>query len=65
MWKQDAQRLVENYYRASNALMNIGTTEFLPKELKDICLNASRATVKIIDYVNEHKDEIYKEPNEK
>lgn len=63
MWKQDAQRLVENYYRATNALMAIGTTEHIPDELLQICLNASRATTKIIDYVNEHKEEIYKEPS--
>jgi hypothetical protein len=63
MWKQDAQRLVENYYRARNALTNIGTTEHIPDELLQICLNASRETIKIIDYVNAHKSELYKEPS--
>jgi hypothetical protein len=65
MWKQDAQRLVENYYRAKNALIDIGTTEHIPNELLQICLNASRETTKIIDYINEHKEELYKEPSEK
>jgi hypothetical protein len=45
--------------------MGIGSTEHIPDELLQICLNASKATTKIIDYINEHKEEIYQEPSEK
>ena len=63
MKNKDVQKIVENYYKASNALMNIGTIEGIPKELRNICLNASSATVKIIDYVNKHKNELYEKKN--
>ena len=49
--------VVQNYYTASNALMSIGTTENLPTELRNICIQASNSTSKIIDYVNKHKEE--------
>ena len=50
----DRKSVVENYYRASTALMEIGTTKNLPCDLKEICINASRATIQIIDYINNH-----------
>jgi len=48
----DRVSVIENYYRASNALMAIGIMENAPSQLKDLALDASRATVKIIDFVN-------------
>ncbi len=48
--------VITNYYRATNALMEIGIIEDLPEELKDITLDASRATLKIINWVNDNKD---------
>lgn len=50
--------VIENYYRASNALMNIGTMEGISEELRDICAKASNATYKIIGYVNDNKDKV-------
>ena len=58
------QQIVENYYRASSSLMNIGTTEGIPEELRQICINASAETVKIIDYINDHKHDLYESENE-
>ena len=49
--------IVQNYYTASNALCIIGTTENLPEELRNLCIQASNSTSKIIDYVNNHKEE--------
>lgn len=63
MKNKNVQIIVENYYKASNALMNIGTLEDIPKELKTICLNATSATLKIINYVNEHKEGLYEKKN--
>jgi hypothetical protein len=48
----DRVKVIEDYYRASSALMRIGTTTGLPEELKQLAINASSATVKIIDYIN-------------
>jgi len=48
--------IIENYYRASTAIMNIGTIEGIPKELENICINATRSTVKIIDFINDNKE---------
>lgn len=48
----DRPTIIENYYRASTALMNIGTAENIPNELKDLAIKASAATVKIIEYIN-------------
>lgn len=64
MKNKDVQQIVENYYRASSSLMNIGTIEGIPAELKEICLNASAATIKIINYVNDHKHELYESKKE-
>lgn len=49
--------IVKNYFKASSALMNIGITENIPGELRALCVKASKATSKIIDYVNKHKEE--------
>jgi hypothetical protein len=48
--------VVTNYYRASGALMEIGTTKDIPEDLKKLCINASVATTKIIDYINTHNE---------
>ena len=48
--------VVTNYYRANNALSEIGMCKDIPEELKEIVLEASRATIKIIDYINNHKE---------
>ena len=53
----DKKSVVENYYRASTALMNIGTTPDIPEELKNLSIQASAATIKIIDYINEHRED--------
>lgn len=51
----DKSKVVSNYYKASNALMEIGMTENVPEELKQLAINASRDTIKIIDYINNHR----------
>lgn len=56
MKEYDVSKVVENYYRASSALMEIGTTKNIPEELRELSLNASSATMKIIDYINTHKE---------
>jgi hypothetical protein len=48
-------KVVENYYIAMNALSNIGTIENIPEELRELCIKASSATLKIIEYVNNQK----------
>ena len=65
MKNKDVQKIVENYYRASSSLMNIGTTEGIPEELRQICSGASAETIKIINYINEHKKELYETKKEK
>jgi hypothetical protein len=59
----DRSKVVMNYYKASSALMEIGTTQNLPSELLELSLNASRATIKIIDYINAHRGEEIDESN--
>lgn len=44
-----------NYYRASNALTEIGTAENIPEELRQLAIKASVTTVKILEYINKHK----------
>lgn len=56
MNQEDRSKVVTNYYKASSALMEIGTTDNIPEELKQLAINASSATVKIIDYINSHKE---------
>jgi ADP-ribose pyrophosphatase YjhB (NUDIX family) len=51
----DRARIVENYYKASGALMELGTTKNIPPELLQLSLDASAATLKIINYINENK----------
>jgi hypothetical protein len=51
----DRSKIVENYYKASGALMEIGTIENIPEDLKQLVINASSATIKIIDYINENR----------
>lgn len=53
----DRSKVIENYYKAANALMEIGTTENVPEDLKRLTINASSAVSKIIDYVNTHNSE--------
>ena len=48
---------IQNYYTANNAPTIIGTTESIPEELKRIVIEASAATSKIVEYVNNHKEE--------
>jgi hypothetical protein len=50
----DRTEVVLNYYTAINALGNIGTAKNIPEELKELCIKASAATLKIIDYINNH-----------
>ena len=64
MKNEDVQQIVENYYRASSSLMNIGTTEGIPEELRQICIGASAETIKIINYINDHKHDLYESENE-
>lgn len=52
----DRSKVVQNYYKASTALMEIGTAENISDELRQLAINASSATMKIIDYINSHKD---------
>jgi hypothetical protein len=49
-------KVVENYYRASTALMEIGTAENIPAELELLAIKASAATLRIIDFINSHKE---------
>ena len=56
MNQEDRSKVVMNYYKATSALMEIGTTEGIPEELRQLAINASSATTKIIDYVNFHKE---------
>lgn len=55
MDKHDRLKIIENYYKASNALMEIGITKNIPDELKQLSINASSETMRIIDYINNHK----------
>lgn|GEM_PF-6324396 len=66
MNQEDRTKVVTNYYKASNALMEIGTIENIPEELKQLAINASSATMKIIDYINSQKnsDSLYR-PSDK
>jgi hypothetical protein len=57
MNQEGRTKVVTNYYRASSALMEIGTTEDIPEDLKKLCINASVATAKIINYINTHKEQ--------
>jgi hypothetical protein len=52
----DRSKVIENYYIASKALMEIGTTDNIPEVLEMLAINASRATMKIIDYINSDKE---------
>lgn len=54
--RDDREKVVTNYYKASNALMEIGTTENIPEELKQLAIKASSSTMRIIDYINSHRD---------
>jgi len=56
MNQYDMTKVIENYYRASSALMEIGTTKNIPEELRQLSINASAATMKIINYINSHKE---------
>lgn len=56
MNQEDRTKVVTNYYRASNALMEIGTTDNIPEELKQLAIKASAATSRIIDFINSHKE---------
>lgn len=56
MNQEDRTKVVTNYYKASSALMEIGTTENIPDELLQLAMQASNATVKIIDFINSHKE---------
>lgn len=49
-------KVIENYYKAINALMEIGIINDLPCDLMTITITASVATTKIIQYLNEHKE---------
>ena len=55
MEKYNRELVITNYYMASNALMEIGISENLPKELDEIVLRASREVVKILNYINENR----------
>lgn len=52
---EDRVKVIEIYYKATNALMEIGTNENISEELKQLVVNASSATTKIIDYINSHR----------
>lgn len=56
MNKVDREKVLTNYYRASSALMEIGTTQNIPEELKELAIDASAATLRIINYINSHKE---------
>lgn len=56
MNQDDRTKIVTNYYRASSALMEIGTTKDIPEELKQLAVKASSATARIIDYINAHRE---------
>jgi hypothetical protein len=56
MVKYDRPKIIENYYTAATALMNIGTADNIPEELSNLTLQASIATTKIIDYINTHSE---------
>lgn len=49
------KKLIEGYYRANNALMEIGIIKDLPKELDEIILDANRAVVKIVNWINDNR----------
>lgn len=51
----NVSNIMTNYYIASHALMSIGMDENIPEELKQITIEASAATVKIVNYINAHK----------
>lgn len=55
MHREDIANVFTNYYKASGALMEIGTMKNLPEELKQLVINASSATMAIIDYINSHR----------
>ena len=48
-------KIIENYYRAVTSLMEIGTIEGIPEELRELCTKASGATYKIIEYINKNE----------
>jgi len=54
--KEYRAKVITNYYIASNALLEIGTTDNIPRELMELSIKASMATTKIIDFINEHKE---------
>jgi hypothetical protein len=56
MHREDRANVVMNYYKASGALMEIGIMDNIPEELKQLVVNASSATMKIIDYINSHRE---------
>lgn len=56
MNEEDRIKVVENYYRASNALIEIGGIYDLPEELMQLTINASSALLKIVYYLNTHRE---------
>ena len=56
MNQEDRTKVVTNYYKASSALMEIGTTKDIPDELLQLTIKASNATAKIIDFINSHRE---------
>ena len=55
MNEKDTEKVVTNYYKATNALIEIGTMEGISNELKNLAINASPEVRKIIDYINANK----------
>jgi len=51
----DRESVVINYYKAETALTEIGITPNIPEELKQLAINALVQTIKIIDFINNHK----------
>jgi hypothetical protein len=52
MTSEQRVKVVTNYYKASTALMEIGTIDNLPTELLRLTIQASVATSKIVDFIN-------------
>jgi hypothetical protein len=52
----DTSKVVGNYYRAINSLSEIGTTKNIPEELKELVIDASAATLRIINWINSHRE---------
>lgn len=48
-------KVLTNYYRASEALLEIGTMADLPEELRQLAAEAYAATMKIMKKVNASK----------